>query len=88
MPQTSTEASSSAIQRSSDSTATQAQTPTQVAQVASTSSTDVSPGTSQVIKTNNTSLDADSTKSENEISAQEKCLHFFILISVNVGNVS
>lgn len=48
--QTATGASSSAMQNSSDSTATQEQSPTQAAQVASTSSIDASPGTSQVMK--------------------------------------
>ncbi|XP_015755961.1 PREDICTED: UBX domain-containing protein 4-like [Acropora digitifera] len=52
--QTATGASSSAMQNSSDSTATQEQSPTQAAQVASTSSIDASPGTSQDSENSNT----------------------------------
>ncbi|XP_067021154.1 UBX domain-containing protein 4-like isoform X3 [Acropora muricata] len=52
--QTATGASSSAMQNSSDSTATQEQSPTQAAQVASTSSIDTSPGTSQGSENSNT----------------------------------
>ncbi|XP_074623884.1 UBX domain-containing protein 4-like isoform X3 [Acropora palmata] len=55
--QTATGASSSAIQNSSDSTATQEQSPTQAAQaaqVASTNSIDTSPGTSQGSENSNT----------------------------------
>lgn len=51
--QTTAGASSSAMQHSSDSTATQEQPPTQAAQVASTSSIDVSPGTSQGLENSN-----------------------------------